>query len=91
MEYRIDWIDPNTIRPVQHPTGTLRITAPGIELDIEVFNTFGPLTNPVEYITRAVNLLLRVQRTQGITVGEPESEPEPLPPLTPAELEPVEF
>ena len=80
----VDWIDPDTLRVTNEPTGTVRFEGGGIEVQVEIYGVNIPETFE-SYIQRAVHLLTSFSIAR---VTEPD--PEPTTSLADPEPEPEE-
>ena len=79
----VDWVNPDTLRVTDEPTGTVRFEGGGIEVQVEIYGVNIPETFE-PYIQRAVQLLTSFSITRTI---EPEPEPSLIPDLTEPEPE----
>ena len=73
--FAINWVNPDTLRTTQENTGTLRIEAPGIEIQIELFAQLES-ENWRDHIDRSLQLLNSIPRDRP-TLTLPEPDPEP--------------
>ena len=69
----VNWVDPNSYRVTNEPTGTIRVEDFGIEVNIELVSPGSFPTDVLQYIDRALALLNSVRAR---LVQEPESEPQ---------------
>ena len=74
----VDWVDPDTLRVTNEPTGTVRFEGGGIEVQVEIYGVNIPETFE-PYIQRAVQLLTSFSITPNRI--EPEPEPSDIPDL----------
>jgi hypothetical protein len=84
----VNWVDPNTLRAVQRYTGTIRVEAPGIEINIELFG-HQISYDWREYIPRSLHVLNTLARNLEFeALAEPEPELLLIPDTLEPELEP---